>query len=452
MRLPTTGRGVLPGLLLALGAATCLPTAGWAQATRAPAPARTAAATAGAAAGPKEGTAIVAVVNGEVITQGDLEHRRRLFALSTGQPVTQDVLARLTPQVIQQLVDERLRLQEAQRRKIVVGDKEIFDAITEIETRNGMPPGMLRQRLASQGVELRTLIDQVRVQIGWGRVLREVLGEKTTVSDADLKQEEDLLKSETGQPEYRAGEIFVPISDPAKGEDARRFADTIIEQLRAGAPFAVMAAQFSQSQTALSGGDLGWVQRSQLDPAVLRVLNEMPPGAVSNPIPVPGGLSIVTLRAKREVGHEPATMVQVRQVFFKFPTKLDPVAPTPQQRQIIDDARRIAGGIKDCAGMEAAAKAAGDPKGGDPGEIRLETVGVPALRQLMATLPLGKVSQPLIADDGVAEMMICAREEKNLGVPTRKEMTDLILNQRVELASRQLMRDLERRALIDRRS
>ena len=401
---------------------------------------------------PTEGTAIVAVVNGEVITQGDVDHRRRLFALSTGLPITQNVLQRLTPQVTRQLVDERLRLQEAQRRKIVVADKEIAEAITEIETRNGLPPGTLRGRLSSQGVELRTLIDQLRVQIGWGRVLREVLGDKTTIGDADIKQQEELLKAETGQTEYRAAEIFVPIGDPAQAEDARRFADTVIDQLHAGAPFGVLAAQFSQSQTSLSGGDLGWVQRNQLDTAVLRVLNEMPVGAVSNPIAVPGGLSIVTLRAKREIGREPAMMVSLRQVFLKFATKLDPANPTPQQRQTIEEARRMGGSLTSCAAVEAAAKAAGDPKGGDPGEVRLETVGVPALRQLMATMPLEKVSQPLIADDGVALMMICAREQKNLGVPSRKELSERILSERVELTSRQLMRDLQRRALIDRRA
>ena len=399
-----------------------------------------------------EGTQIVAVVNGEVITQGDVQHRRRLFALSSGLPVTQDVLDRLTPQVIQQLVDERLRLQEAQRRHIIVSDKEIADAITEIESRNGMPAGMLRAKLAAEKVELRTLIDQIRVQISWSRVLREQMGTQTTISDADVKQEEDLLKGQTGQTEYRVGEIFVPVSDPAKTDDARRFADTVIEQLRAGAPFPVMAAQFSQSQTALTGGDLGWVQQNQLDTAVLRVLNEMPVGAISNPIAVPGGFSIDTLRAKRSIGNEPATILSVRQVFIKFATKLDPANPTPQQRQAVDEARRAGAGIKDCEGMEAAAKAAGDPKGGDPGEIRLETVGVPALRQMMATLPVGKVSQPLIADDGVAMMMICSRETKNLGLPSRKELSERLLSERIELASRQLMRDLQRRALIDRRS
>ena len=43
--------------------------------------------------------------------------------------MTQDVLDRLTPQITRQLIDERLRLQEIQRRRIVVQDKEIAEAI-----------------------------------------------------------------------------------------------------------------------------------------------------------------------------------------------------------------------------------------------------------------------------------------------------------------------------------
>ena len=54
------------------------------------------------------GEKIVAVVNGDVITNGDVENRGRLFALSTGLPVTPEVLDRLRPQVTRQLIDERL--------------------------------------------------------------------------------------------------------------------------------------------------------------------------------------------------------------------------------------------------------------------------------------------------------------------------------------------------------
>jgi len=395
---------------------------------------------------------IVAVVNGDVISKADVDNRRRLFALSSGMSAAPDVLNRLTSQVTRQLIDEKLRLQEVQRRHVIVRDNEIAAAIREIEQRNGMPEGILRRRLSSDGVEFRTLIDQVRVQIGWARVLRQVLGSQMDITDADIQDQANLLKAQIGQQEFRLAEIFVPVSEPGQAEAARRFAETVIQQLRLGAPFAVVAAQFSQSQTALQGGEDGWVQPNQVDPAVLRVLKEMPVGAISNPIQVPGGLTIVTLQGKREIGHDPATMATVRQVFLPFTTRLDPNAPTVQQQQVLEQARRISASAKTCEEIDAANKASGSKRPTDPGELRVEGVAVPALRQLLATLPVGKASQPLIAEDGVAVLMVCSREQKNVGVPSKQELGDRILNERVELASRQLMRDLQRRAVIDQRS
>jgi peptidyl-prolyl cis-trans isomerase SurA len=300
-------------------------------------------------------------------------------------------------------------------------------------------------------VEFRTLIDQVRAQIGWSRVLREVLGPQTNITDADIQEQANLLKAQTGQQEFRIAEIFVPISDPGQAEEAHRFADTVIQQLRLGAPFVVVAAQFSQSQTALQGGDEGWVQPNQVDPAVLHVLQEMPEGAISNPIPVPGGLSIVTLHGKREIGRDLATMATVRQVFLPFAARLNPNAPTAQQQQVLEQARRISGSARTCEDIEAANKTGGGNRPADPGELRVDSVAVPALRQLLTTLPVGKASQPLIAEDGVAVIMVCNRAQRNVGEPSKQELSDRILNDRVELASRQLMRDLQRRAVIDRR-
>jgi peptidyl-prolyl cis-trans isomerase SurA len=290
----------------------------------------------------------------------------------------------------------------------------------------------------------------MRVQIGWGRVLREVLGSRAQVTDADVADQLALLKSETGQEEYRVSEIFVPISEPSQQAEAERFADTIIQQLRAGAPFPVVAAQFSQSQTALEGGDEGWMQPSQIDPAVLRVLQEMPSGAVSNPIRVPGGLSIVTLRDKRQIGNDPATMVTVRQVFLPFTTTYNPEAPPPQQQQALEQARRISTTVKTCPDMEAAEKAAGNARPAAPRPIRAEGVTLPALRQILLTLPVGQASQPLIADDGVAVLMVCTREHADASLPDRQELEDQILSQRAELVAQQLMADLRRRASINR--
>jgi peptidyl-prolyl cis-trans isomerase SurA len=230
-------------------------------------------------------------------------------------------------------------MQEVQRRKIVIPDKAIADAIHDIEARNGLAAGALRQKLLADGVSQRTLIDQIRTQLGWTQVLREQLGDQLTITDAEVAEQQRLLVQQVGKPEYRVGEIFIPVEDPANMADAQRFAETVIGELRAGAPFPVVAAQFSQNQTALQGGELGWILANQLDPEVARLVSEMPPGAVSNPVKVPGGFSIVTLQGKREIGNDVGTAVSLRQVFLPFTSALNPQAPTDQQKQQLDKAR-----------------------------------------------------------------------------------------------------------------
>jgi peptidyl-prolyl cis-trans isomerase SurA len=403
------------------------------------------------AAAPVPGERIVAVVNGDVISQADVENRGRLFAMSTGLPNNPDVIARLRPQVTQQLIDERLRLQEEQKRKIVVTDKEIAASIDDIEKRNGMSGGGLRAKLGAQGVALRTLIDQVRVQIGWGQVLRDELGDRAQISDADIAEQQNQVKTQTGQPEFRVAEIFLPIEDPSKAADTERFADTVIQQLRAGAPFAVVAAQFSQSQTALEGGDLGWQRSNQMDPQVARLVAEMPEGAISNPIRVPGGISIVSLRGKREIGRDLATVISLRQVFLPFSSPLNVTAPTDQQKKQLETARALSAGAHSCDAMEAANKAAGAVRPSDPGDVRLEGLS-PQMRQLLGGMQPGQASKPLVSSDGIAVIMICARDEKNLAQTSKQEISNRLLNERVELVSRQLVRDLRRRAVIDQRS
>jgi len=422
--------GLLLAVPLAAGAAVLLPRPALAQENR-----------------------IVAVVNGAVITRDDVENREKLFALSTGLRIAPETLDRLAPQITRALIDERLQLQEMLRRKIVVPDADIASAIGEIEQRNGMKPGALRANLANEGVALRTLVDQIRVQLGWTRVLRDRLGEKADVTPADIADRLAQLKAETGQPEYRVSEIYIPFDQPGQEADAQRFADTVISQLHAGAPFPIVAAEFSAGQAALSGGDMGWVRADRLDPEVAKLVGEMPIGAVSNPIHVPGGFVIATVRAKREIGRaDPVTILHVRQVFLPFPTQLNPNAPTPQQQAILEKARQISAGTKSCDDMESANKAAGATRPADPGELVLEAIPAAPLRNMLGSLPLGKPTQPLVAQDGIAVIMVCSRETKTVTEPSKEELTSAVINERAELASRQLLADLRRRAVIDRRS
>ncbi len=394
---------------------------------------------------------IAAVVNGDVITRSDVDNRARLFALTTGQPIAPDVLKLLRPQILRQLVDDRLKMQEIQRRKIAVPDIDVAHAIADIEHRNRLPDGGLQQKLTGQGVTPSTLIAQIRTQLGWTRVLRQELQERGRITPAEIAEQEKIFKEQTGQPQYRVGEIFVAAEDPSHLASAKKFADTVIQQLHAGAPFGIVAAEFSQSQTALEGGSLGWVRADQLDPKVAELVAQMPAGAVSNPVKVAGGFDVVTLQEKRTVGSDLATVLSLRQAFYPFPTALDPANPTPAQRAALSSGQALSKDAHSCSDIEAANKAAGNSRPADPGSVRLDHLSGP-MQNLLGGLNPGQASKAIVTQEGIMVVMVCAKEQKNLAVMTRDDIANQLLEERVELASRQLEQDLKRRALIDMRS
>ena len=149
------------------------------------------------AAEPADG--IVAVVNGEVITRADVDNRARLFALTTGQAVAPETLRLLRPQITRELIDDRLKMQEIQRRKIAVPDIDVAHAIADIEQRNHLPAGGLQAKLTGQGVTPSTLIAQIRIQLGWTRVLRQELSERGRITEGEIAEQEKIFRQSNGR-------------------------------------------------------------------------------------------------------------------------------------------------------------------------------------------------------------------------------------------------------------
>ncbi len=395
--------------------------------------------------------AILGTINGQVLTERDVDNRGKLFALSTGLNISPDLMQRLRPQIIRQLVDERIKTQEILKRHINVEPQQIAQAINNIEARNGMPKNALRDRLAQDGVSLTTLIDQIRVQIGWMQVLREEISGRGRITAREITQREEALRAEEGRAQYNVSEIFIPVADPRHSETELEFTKTIITQLRNGAPFPIVAAQFSQAQTALDGGTMGWVQEDSLDPPVVEIVRQMPIGAISNPVKVAGGYVIVTVNGKRTIGHQNVTMVTVRQAFFPFSSPLNPQQPTDQQKLTLQKATSAAQSVHGCDAMEALNRSIGEKHPSDPGgQLVLERLN-PQMRQVLSDLPVGQSSRPLVSSDGIALLAVCSKGQKNIAQQSPSEIADSLMNERVEQASRQLERDLERRSVIEMR-
>lgn len=396
----------------------------------------------------KANAQILAVVNGQLLTRADVEDRARLFVVSTGLPIAPNIMKRMRSQILQQLIQEKLKTQEVLRRHIDIPPEQIAASIANIEERNDMPKNALRDRLAKDDISLTTLIDQIRSQSGWMVVLRQTLGARSRVLPEQIKQRQQALEAEEGRPQYLMNEIFIPVQDSEHPEKEIAFANMIISQLRGGAPFPIVAAQFSQDQSALNGGSLGWMQEDHLDPAVVSIIQKMPDEAISNPILVPGGIVIATVHARRKLGKEMGTLITLRQAFFPFATPLNPNDPTEEQKELLQQATKASEETHSCKEMEALNDKLGARKPGNPGTQVMERLP-PQMHDILANLPNKKATKPLVAGDGISLLMICSRQKRNLAQLTPGQIADQLMNERIEQTARQLQRTLQRKAVIE---
>lgn len=241
-----------------------------------------------------------AVVNDDIISVLDLAMRVQLAVVAAGVEDTQDVRRRLTPQVLRNLIDERLQMQEAERLDISVTDVQVAGALEQIAQQNNMTEGQFLTMLRNRGIIPTTLIDQIRAQIAWQAIIQRRLRPEVVITPEEVEEVATRLSARRGTVERRVAEIFIPIESTAKEAEAEANANRLFEELRQGANFAGLARQFSQSGTATLGGDLGWVRDGELDEELNAVLAQMGPGEVSVPVRTVSGYHILLLRDMRK--------------------------------------------------------------------------------------------------------------------------------------------------------
>lgn len=256
-----------------------------------------------AAASNKQGIAVI--VNQDAITQSNVDSRMKLIAASTGMPDTKEMMDKLRPQVVDMLVEEQIKLQEAKRLKITVTQEEINGGFAQISQQNNIPADDFKRMLKARGIRIGTMEDQIRSQIAWGKVVQRRVRPQVDVSDADIDSQLELLRGRIGKTEYRLANIYLPFSEEKKQGEVSAFASRIVSQLRAQPDlFPRIAVQVSQAPGAAQGGLMGWVGEGELAPELDEKLKTLTVGEVSDPIKTLSGYYILLAREKRQMTEE----------------------------------------------------------------------------------------------------------------------------------------------------
>jgi peptidyl-prolyl cis-trans isomerase SurA len=392
---------------------------------------------------------IIANVNSQGITQYELGQRIKLTMLSSRIADTPANRAQVQRQVLRQMIDERIQIDEAQRSQIKVGAGEIKERIQQLEQANRMAAGGIEQALRGSGIAMSVLNSQIEASIAWGKLVRRKVRGQIDVSDAEIEEALNQIRRNVGKSENRVAEIFLAVDRPDQADEVLRNAQRILEQIRVGTPFAVMAQQFSQSASASSGGDLGWILPGQLDPTLEAAIARLQPGRVTEPpVRSASGWHILALVDRRTFGatgsNNPAEIrVNVVQVLLPLP----PNASESEIARSKAEAEKIMGPVAKCADLRAAASRTRGATSSDIDKLRVGDL--PAhMAQPIATTPVGRAIGPFRLGGSLQIISVCSREGDG-GLPSRDAIQQQLLTGKLEAAARRYMRDLRRAAIID---
>jgi peptidyl-prolyl cis-trans isomerase SurA len=367
--------------------------------------------------------------------------------LSSNLADSPDTQQRVAAQVLRTIVDEKLQTQEAKRQNITATDEEINKAVAQIEKQNNMQAGQLDQVLKQRGIERAALIDQLTASIVWAKLVRRLVSQTNVVSDEEIDYALKRAAEAVNEPQSRVAEIFLAVDNPQQEAEVRNLAVRLSEQMHQGARFSAVAQQFSQSATAAVGGDIGWIRPEQLSPELGKAVAQMRPGELSPPIRTGAGYYLL-LVLDRRLGRSPGpddTLLHLVQIVFPLPVQ----APEAMRRAAILEAQNAKTTAKNCEELLKIGKEKGSPQLSSEGRLRVDQISS-GMRNIVLGLEPGQASQPIVQKNGVGVIMVCEKAAPSAPtIPTREEIGETLMRQRLETLARRYMRDLRRTAFVD---
>jgi len=381
-----------------------------------------------------------AVINDEVISVLDLDMRLRLAIFASGQPDSEALRERMTPQIIRALIDERLQSQEAERLGITVPDDLVADTAEEIAQRNKMSYAAFANIIENRGIIPSAFLQQVRSQLTWNVLVARRLRPSVEVSEDEIEEIVRRITASQGLKQRRVSEIFLAVDTVLEEDEILGNARRLFEQLRAGGSFPSLARQFSEAASAARGGDLGWIQEGQLPEELDAALAKMRPGSLSPPVRSLSGFHLLLLRDERQSSLGEVKL-HIKQVVFTRPQN----ATEEQERALNARAEAARGRISGCAGLDALAAEIGSPGSGDLGTVNANDLP-PRVREVVLPLPIGQASPPIEVPGGRGILVVCERTDSGID---RDKIRERLSSQRLDMLARRYMRDLRRSANVD---
>ena len=402
---------------------------------------------------------VVAVVNTGVVTRKEIDDRIASLQKqgSTGGKKLPEG-EELRKQVLENLILEKIQIQEAEQTGLAVSNKDLNKIIEDIAVRNKLSMSEFRQAIIKTGISFERYSELLREDVLKSRLREREVDSQIKISDAEIdnfiveqmqrRGTDTGAARATGPEEIAVAQIFIPVEEgagPSAQADARKKAESILKEARGDADFMQLGAQANKENSKIKFQDLGYRTQDRLPQIFTETVRNLGPGQVaSSVVRSPAGFHVLKVMDRRSSGSG-----------ARAASNANPLDTTPQnmmvtqtlarhilirQRQGLQDAdveRRLLG-YRDqirakTADFDSLAKKFSEDGSAQNGGV-LGWMGpgdlVPPFEIAMNRLQIGEVSDPVKTEFGWHLIQVMERREAQLTVEKQREFARAAIRER----------------------
>ncbi|MFZ0098146.1 MAG: peptidylprolyl isomerase [Gemmobacter sp.] len=271
------------------------------------------------------------IINDRAVTEYEFQ-QRLLFMRLMRAP------GDLEKQALDDLIADRLRVQEAARFGVTATEENVQKGMEEFAQRANMTAEQFIEQLGKAGVAAETFRDFVEAGVVWREIVRGRFTGKAKVSDEEIDR---ALEAETKKAALvvSIAELIIP-ANPGEEEKALALANDIRRSVSGEASFAAAVEQYSAAPSRARGGRVDPLPLANLPPQISGLLLPLAPGQVSPPMMIPGGVALFQLRSVVEGPQTSTLPVQVEYARLRLPVSAESdtaIATVQTQAQTCQD-------------------------------------------------------------------------------------------------------------------
>jgi len=398
---------------------------------------------------------IIAVVNQELVTAGELQQRlARIRDDAARNRTPLPPASTLRKQVLDALIDERVLVTNARESGARIDEPELDRAVANVAIQNQLTLPQLRERLRQEGIPYNKFRDNIRDQMLVERVREREVVSRIKISDTDVDELIEKRRQAAGSgAQINIAQILVPVADGASDvvvTERREKAMAALRRVRGGEDFATVAREVSEDSNRAQGGEIGLRPADRLPDLFVKAVQPLRPGEVLPDVLRSGaGFHVLKLIERQESAAFTVDQSRARHILLKTSPELSPESAT---KRLLQFKREILAGTKTFE--QLARDNSEDGSASQGGDLGWQPPGafVPEFEEAMAALPVGGISDPVTTRFGIHLIQVVDRRQVTLdNRQLREQARNILREQKFEDAFAEWLRDLRGRAYIEMR-